>query len=54
MVIAGATCLIGRIRIRIGSNTTLRIETDGILQGTPDRADYPVVQVRWKGRWIPG
>ncbi|WP_426051851.1 hypothetical protein [Brevundimonas sp. SL161] len=52
MVIAGETCLLGCIRI--GSNTTLRIETDGILQRTPDRADSPVVQVRWKGRWIPG
>ena len=52
VVIAGGTFLIGAIRI--GSNTTLRLEADGVLQGFPDHADYPVVQVRWEGRWVPG
>lgn len=40
--------------IRIGSNTTLRIEEGATLRGSPDLADYPVVQVRWEGRWVPG
>jgi len=52
VVISGGTFLVGAIRI--GSNTTLRLEQDGALQGSPDVADYPVVQVRWEGRWIPG
>src|SRR3954468_5118382 len=30
--------------IRIGSNTTLRIEDGAPLQGSPDLADYPIVQ----------
>ena len=52
VVIAGGVFVTGAIRI--GSNTTLRIEADGTLQGTGDLADYPVVQVRWEGRWVPG
>lgn len=52
VVIGGGTILVGAIRI--GSNTTLRVEADGVLQGSPDLADYPVVQVRWEGRWVPG
>jgi polygalacturonase len=40
--------------IRIGSNTSLVLEEGATLQGSPDLADYPVVQVRWEGRWTPG
>jgi polygalacturonase len=52
VVLSAGTYLVGAIRI--GSNTTLRIEEGATLQGSPDLADYPVVQVRWEGRWIPG
>lgn len=52
VVLAGGTFLTGAIRI--GANTILRIEEGAILQGSPDLADYPVVQVRWEGRWVPG
>jgi polygalacturonase len=52
VVLAGGTFLTGPVRI--GSNTTLRIEEDGVLQGSPDLADYPLMQVRWEGRWVPG
>ncbi|WP_222950829.1 glycoside hydrolase family 28 protein [Sphingomonas sp. JC676] len=52
VVLAGGTFLVGAIRI--GSNTMLRIEQDTTLQGSPDVADYPVTQVRWEGRWVPG
>jgi polygalacturonase len=52
VVLAGGTFLSGAVRI--GSNTTLRIAPDAALQGSPDLADYPVVQVRWEGRWVPG
>jgi len=30
------------------------LEKDATLRGTPDFADYPVTQVRWEGKWIPG
>jgi len=36
------------------SNTTLVLDKDAGLVGTPDYADYPVTQVRWEGRWIQG
>ncbi|CAN5413082.1 glycoside hydrolase family 28 protein [soil metagenome] len=52
VTIAGGTFLVGAIRI--GSNTTLRIAPDGVIQGSPDVADYPLMQVRWEGRWVPG
>jgi polygalacturonase len=52
VVIAGGTFVVGAIRI--GSNTTLRIEEGATLRGSPDLADYPVTQVRWEGRFVPG
>jgi polygalacturonase len=36
------------------SNTILRLEKDAAIVGTPDFADYPITQVRWEGKWIPG
>ncbi|WP_207426699.1 glycoside hydrolase family 28 protein [Pedobacter sp. SYSU D00535] len=46
------TYLTGAIQLR--SNTTLRLEKDAEILGTPDFADYPVSQVRWEGKWIKG
>jgi polygalacturonase len=40
--------------LRMGSNTILALDEGATLQGSPDLADYPVVQVRWEGRWTPG
>jgi polygalacturonase len=40
--------------IALRSNTLLRLEKDASIVGTPDFADYPVSQVRWEGKWIPG
>jgi hypothetical protein len=44
--------LTGAIALR--SNTTLRLEKDAAILGSPEFADYPVSQVRWEGKWIPG
>jgi polygalacturonase len=46
------TYLSGAVALR--SNTTLRLTADATILGSPDFADYPVTQVRWEGRWIPG
>src|SRR5882672_1650565 len=40
--------------IALRSNTTLRLDKDATIIGTPDFADYPVTQVRWEGKWIQG
>ncbi len=52
VVLSGGVFLVGAVRI--GSNTTLRIDEGAVLQGSPDVADYPIIQVRWEGRWVPG
>jgi polygalacturonase len=44
--------LTGAIALR--SNTLLRLEKGANIIGSPDLADYPVSQVRWEGKWIPG
>jgi polygalacturonase len=40
--------------IALKSGVVLRLEKDATILGTPDFADYPVGQVRWEGKWIPG
>jgi polygalacturonase len=40
--------------IALRSHTLLRLEKDAAILGSPDLADYPVTQVRWEGKWIPG
>ena len=40
--------------LKIGSNTTLRIDKGATITGSPDVADYPVIQVRWEGEWRGG
>lgn len=52
VVVPAGNYLTGAIVLR--SNVTLRLEKDATLSGTPDFADYPVMQVRWEGKWIPG
>jgi polygalacturonase len=44
--------LTGAIALR--SNTLLRLQENAVINGTNDFADYPVTQVRWEGKWIPG
>ena len=51
LVPAGNYCT-GAIALR--SNTLLRLEKDAAIVGTPEFEDYPVTQVRWEGKWIPG
>lgn len=44
--------LTGALALR--SNTLLQLEKGATIAGSPDFADYPVTQVRWEGKWIPG
>ena len=52
VLVPAGTYLIGAVALR--SHTALRLDKDATLQGSPDFADYPVTQVRWEGKWIPG
>ncbi len=52
VVVPAGNYLIGSIQL--GYHTTLRLEKGSTLSGSPDIADYPMIDVRWEGRWQPG
>jgi polygalacturonase len=52
VLVPAGNYLIGSIELK--SNTTLRLSKDAHLLGSPDLEDYPIVKVRWEGRWIDG
>ena len=52
VVVPAGDYLVGSIELK--SRTTLRLEKDANLLGSPDLTDYPVIKVRWEGRWIDG
>ena len=40
--------------VQIGNHTILRLAQDGVIMGSPDINDYPMMDIRWEGRWQPG
>ncbi|MGA2233813.1 MAG: glycosyl hydrolase family 28 protein, partial [Tepidisphaeraceae bacterium] len=52
VLVPAGNYLIGSIQI--GNATTLRLDKDATLTGSPDMADYPLMDVRWEGRWEQG
>jgi polygalacturonase len=52
VLIPAGNYLTGALQLR--SHTLLRLAPDAVLTGTDNMDDYPVTQVRWEGRWIPG
>jgi polygalacturonase len=40
--------------IQMGTRTILHLEKDSVVAGSPDPEDYPMIDVRWEGRWQPG
>ena len=40
--------------IQIGNRTILRLETNSVIIGSGDMNDYPMMDIRWEGRWQPG
>lgn len=52
VVVPAGKYLIGSIQI--GYRTTIRFEENSILIGSPDAEDYPMMDIRWEGRWQPG
>jgi polygalacturonase len=38
----------------LGANTTLQLATHASLVGSPDIADYPLVNIRWEGEFCQG
>jgi polygalacturonase len=52
VVVPAGNYLIGSIQI--GRQTILRLEKDSVLTGSGDTNDYPMMDIRWEGRWQPG
>jgi len=50
VVVPAGGYLTGSLDIK--SHTTLRLEKDATLLGSPDLDDYPIVKARWEGHWI--
>jgi polygalacturonase len=40
--------------IQLGNRTILRLEKDSVIIGSGDPDDYPMMDIRWEGRWQPG
>jgi polygalacturonase len=40
--------------IQMGSHTTLQLEQGSTLTGSGDTNDYPMIPIRWEGRWEIG
>ncbi len=52
VIVPAGKYLIGSVQV--GYRTTLRLEKDSIITGSPDLDDYPLIDIRWEGRWQPG
>lgn len=52
VIVPAGNYLIGSVFI--GPRTTLRIEKDATIIGSPNKEDYPLETVRWEGRWRLG
>lgn len=40
--------------VQMGQKTTLRLETGSVIVGSSEPNDYPMIDIRWEGRWQPG
>lgn len=52
VIVPAGNYLIGSVQM--GNRTVLRLETNSVIIGSPDEKDYPMIDVRWEGRWQPG
>ena len=52
VVVPAGKFLIGSVQI--GTRTILRLEKDSVITGSGDANDYPLLDIRWEGRWQPG
>jgi len=52
VVVPAGTYLIGSVQV--GARTLVRLDKDSRITGSADPADYPMMDVRWEGRWQPG
>ncbi len=52
VIVPSGRYLIGSVQI--GFQTILQLEADSVIVGSDDPEDYPMIDIRWEGRWQPG
>ena len=52
VLVPAGNYLIGSVQI--GNRTVLRLEANSVIIGSADTNDYPMMDIRWEGRWQPG
>ncbi len=52
VLVPAGTYLIGSVQL--GDRTILWLATNSVIIGSGDTNDYPMLDVRWEGRWQPG
>ncbi|MGP8198784.1 MAG: glycosyl hydrolase family 28 protein [Limisphaerales bacterium] len=52
VIVPAGKYLIGSVQM--GNRTILRLQPGSVITGSPDAADYPMLDIRWEGRWQPG
>jgi polygalacturonase len=52
VVVPAGNYLIGSVQL--GNRTRLRLEKDSVITGSSEINDYPLMDIRWEGRWQPG
>ncbi len=52
VLVPAGTYLIGSVQL--GNRTLLRLAANSVITGSSNLADYPMMDVRWEGRWQPG
>lgn len=52
VIVPSGNFLIGSVQM--GCGTTLILKTNSVIIGSGDTNDYPMIDVRWEGRWEPG
>ena len=52
VLVPAGTYLIGSVQL--GNATILRLAQGSVIRGSGDTNDYPMMDIRWEGRWQPG
>ena len=52
VVVPAGNYLMGSVQV--GERTIVRLAEGSVITGSGEMADYPMMDVRWEGRWEPG
>ncbi len=52
VIVPAGRYLIGSVQI--GYQTILKLDPNSVIIGSSDPNDYPMIDIRWEGRWQPG